>query len=291
MPSAWAFASAAKAQKSRRVQPDDDDPQLNIMSDPRVMRGSTYSLYRAPAQVAPEPRRPRRRKPPPSIFDQTLPPEPREELDISMNLVERPLIPDVKCEPTQTGPLLELPPPLPYVPVRVGVDAGTNMDGDLFDYDADVKPLLDVLVAKTLEQAQVEVEREDELAAIARDLKTKTKVRDARLREVADLEQDERARLREKQDVLQDNYAKLDARVCLNRKIAAAQIMDIVLPDIFDDIFDHFDARGTWVSPTVYDIRSVVLPHVYKQVDANLQRRAVADQLVDDLIATVTTTN
>lgn len=274
------------SQKSRRVQPDSEDPQLNIMSDPRVMRGSTYSLYRAPVQVAPAPRGPRRRKPTPSIFDQPLPPEPREEFDVSANLVEGPLIPEVRGAPTQTGPFLELPPPLPYVPGRVGVDAGTT--DNLFDYDADVKPLLDVLVAKTLEQAQLEVEREAELAAIARDLKTKTKVRESRLKEVVDLEHDEKMRLDEKQKVLQVEYGKLEARLALEQKIAAAQIMDIVLPDVLDDIFEYFDSRGAWVSPTVRDIRGVVLPYVYDQVDANLQRRALADSLVDDLIATAT---
>ena len=41
-----------------------------------------------------------------------------------------------------------------------------DVDHELFDFNAEVEPMLNVLVEKTLEQAQMEVLEEDELAII-----------------------------------------------------------------------------------------------------------------------------
>ncbi len=49
-----------------------------------------------------------------------------------------------------------------------GVDAVTQIEnGDLFDFDLEVEPILEVLVGKVLEQGLMEVLEEEELAAMA----------------------------------------------------------------------------------------------------------------------------
>ncbi len=54
-----------------------------------------------------------------------------------------------------------------YVPKKRGMDNWTQVeDYDLFDYDVKVQPILNVLVNKTLEQAQLEVEEDAEIASI-----------------------------------------------------------------------------------------------------------------------------
>ena len=54
----------------------------------------------------------------------------------------------------------------PYVPKKTGIDAETQIESDLFDFDYEVAPMLSVIVDKTLEQALLEVEEEEELRAI-----------------------------------------------------------------------------------------------------------------------------
>ena len=72
----------------------------------------------------------------------------------------------VDCE-TQTDAFEPLPPPAPYVPKKTGVDVATQVDlSELFDFDREVGPVLDVIVSKTLEQARMEVEEEEELRVI-----------------------------------------------------------------------------------------------------------------------------
>ena len=54
-----------------------------------------------------------------------------------------------------------------YVPKKTGIDKITQIeDYDLFDYDREVQPILNVLLTKTVEQALLEVEEETELDEI-----------------------------------------------------------------------------------------------------------------------------
>lgn len=61
--------------------------------------------------------------------------------------------------------------PLPespkYVSKKTGIDKITQIeDYDLFDYDREVQPILNVLLTKTVEQSLLEVEEETELEEI-----------------------------------------------------------------------------------------------------------------------------
>ena len=59
------------------------------------------------------------------------------------------------------------PPSPKYVPKKTGFNQGTQIgDYDLFDYDREVQPILNVLLTKTCEQAILEVEEETELNEI-----------------------------------------------------------------------------------------------------------------------------
>lgn len=62
---------------------------------------------------------------------------------------------------------MEKPPTPPYVPKKSGIDKITQIeDYDLFDYDREVQPILNVLLTKTVEQSILEVEEEAELDEI-----------------------------------------------------------------------------------------------------------------------------
>ena len=59
---------------------------------------------------------------------------------------------------------LPLPDPAPYVPSKTGVDRAVQVDvRGLFNFDYEVEPLLEVLVGKTLETAELEVAEEQEM--------------------------------------------------------------------------------------------------------------------------------
>ena len=103
------------------------------------------------------------------------------------------------------------PPTPPYVPKKTGIDKITQIeDYDLFDYDREVQPILNVLLSKTVEQAVLEVEEETELEEI-RKFKSECYKRKSNERE--DWEQEvkkEIARIKQKNKALKNARMKRD---------------------------------------------------------------------------------
>ena len=51
-----------------------------------------------------------------------------------------------------------------FIPTEPGVEKETQIrDGDLFDFDLEVEPILEVLIGKSLEQSRMEVLEEEEI--------------------------------------------------------------------------------------------------------------------------------
>lgn len=68
---------------------------------------------------------------------------------------------------TQTDPFMDRPASPLFIPKKSGEDVATQIErGELFDFDVEVQPLLDIIAGKTLEQAIFEVLEEKELAAL-----------------------------------------------------------------------------------------------------------------------------
>jgi len=100
--------------------------------------------------------------------DKLFIPKPEKEhipIDITANLVEE----EKKVEKADLGiqidPIKEEKNPKKFIPQKLGKDISTQIeDGELFCFNEDVKPLLTVIVGKTLEQSILEIEQEDEIA-------------------------------------------------------------------------------------------------------------------------------
>lgn len=74
----------------------------------------------------------------------------------------------------------------------------------LFDFDVEVQPILEVLVGKTIEQALIEVLEEEELAALREQQRKYIEIRASELAETQRLEEQERRLRSEKVSTL--NY-------------------------------------------------------------------------------------
>jgi len=109
-----------------------------------------------------------------SLFDMKVPERTHIPVDLSAHLVEEKNKPEV-CEVSiQTDAFKKRPPTPPYVPVKTGVDASTQIEpedyenGYIFDFDSEVEPIVNVIVYKTMEQALIEVRQEQELISLRR---------------------------------------------------------------------------------------------------------------------------
>ncbi len=64
----------------------------------------------------------------------------------------------------QTDVFLPKKPEPEYVPMKTGIDVYTQVeDGELFDFESEVRPIVQVICTKTLEQGLLELEEEDEI--------------------------------------------------------------------------------------------------------------------------------
>lgn len=102
------------------------------------------------------------------LYDLRPLPPARIEVDLTYFLTEQGVQPaEVDNVKTQTDSFIPKPPTPQYVPKKTGIDKITQIeDYDLFDYDREVQPILNVLLTKTVEQALLEVEEETELDEI-----------------------------------------------------------------------------------------------------------------------------
>lgn len=79
-----------------------------------------------------------------------------------------------------------------------GIQIFFYFDFQLFDFDIEVKPILEVLVGKTVEQALLEVMEEEELANLRSQQRAFEELRNAELVEQQRLEEQERRHREEK---------------------------------------------------------------------------------------------
>lgn len=76
---------------------------------------------------------------------------------------------------------------------KIGVDVSTEIDdGELFDFDSEVQPILETLIGRTLQQALNEVIHEEEVAELREQQQRMQATREAELAELRRLEDKEK---------------------------------------------------------------------------------------------------
>lgn len=139
----------------------------------------------------------------------------------------------------QTDLFLHRPPSPPYVPQKQGRDVATEiLEGELFDFDTEVQPIIEVLVGRTIEQALIEVLHEEEIAEMKRQQQQIMAIREAELAELRRLELDDRKLQAEKERrILQDKIAQdLDRE--MQERITASKLLQGRIDDLLPDVLD-----------------------------------------------------
>ena len=114
-----------------------------------------------------------------------------------------------------------------FVPKASGVDAGTAIEAlELFDYDVAVLPLLSTLVGKAVEQAEVEVAEEEEMAALEAQRAAYERGRQLMVAEVSRLEVEEERRVKEKAKRFEAERERLVREQHMREKRRAMELAD-----------------------------------------------------------------
>jgi hypothetical protein len=186
---------------------------------------------------------------------------------------------------TQTEAFLDRPPSPLFVPAKNGVDVETQIGaGDLFDFDLEVGPILDVLVGKTLEVAMLELMEEEELSAIRSQQEKFEMMRAAELAEVQRLEYEAKRKFAEKQRRKKQEREFREAQDDLQEKVAAQAFAKKYLGDLHEQVFDSLGEAGHFYDPVRREVGEIFLPWLMGAVSTELAGVKTAYQAADDVI-------
>jgi hypothetical protein len=191
---------------------------------------------------------------------------------------------------SQTDTFLPEPPEPEYVPKKTGLDAMTQIyEGDLFVFDIEVAPILDVLTTKTLEQALTEVAEETELASVT-EFKQEWQKRQALLME--DWEKTvevERKRAAEKQKVLAAAKAKKERELALMEKLAGARLAAEYTQGVVPTTIRSLIEAGQFPESARQPLMSDFWPWLFEKVHEKHDQMRAAEEIVDEMVMKVST--
>jgi len=307
-PQAFMYASEPQAVPTKRTRAkyressevDDLTLSNNIMLDRRVVRGNTYAAQVVTQNATQEMERLRseneramkrelqRRKREAGKAPRTPPPvDGRVHMDVQTEtfleeLTDRPIEVDAD---TQTEAFLDRPPSPLFVPAKSGVDKGTQIDTDqVFNFDAEVKPILEVLVGKTLQVSMLEVMEEEELAAIRKRQDEFEQMRNAELMEVQRLEAEATRRFAEKQRRIKQEKERTRLQQELKEKVAARSFAKSYLSELHSNVFDALEETGHFYDPVRKEVSDDFLPWLMDSVVTEVDSVQTAHALADDLL-------
>ena len=255
------------------------------MYDRRVIRGSTYaaqSLHSTGPELKPTKRT--RSKPPRT----PEPVEGRRHMDIQTEQYLEELVDTVPESDvtTQTDAFMDRPPTPLFVPMKIGIDVQTQIeDGDLFDFDFEVEPILEVLVGKTLEQGLMEVMEEEELAAMRAHQEYFEQLRNAELVALQRVEAAEIRRMEEKMRRIAQEKERVEREKAMREKVAAQTFARGYLNGLMGNVFDRLYDSGFFYDPVQREVEQEFMPWFTDAVVDDCSNAAVTRRCVNDIIA------
>ncbi|XP_076753240.1 radial spoke head protein 3 [Xylocopa sonorina] len=305
MMNATAMAAATLDEKPRIAKRYDDQPIPfgNIMFDRRVVRGSTFAapplLIDGEQSIAARQAEARRR----NLARK------RAQAQLSKSLVARagspPPVPGRKHEPvqtevyleelldkpeeaeaaTQTDYFLDRPATPRHCPVKVGEDACTQIEpGDLFDFDFEVQPILEVLVGKTMEQALIEVLEEEEIAALREQQRKFVELRAAERAEARRLEEQERRLREEKDQRLKQHEEAMIARQETEERVAAATLLTGYIAELLPAVLEGLKTSGFLLDEIKADVEGGFVPWLMREVKKEMGNVIESRELLMEIV-------
>jgi hypothetical protein len=170
------------------------------------------------------------------------------------------------------GERVEYIPEQIYVPKKTGIDAFTQVENDeLFNFEREVEPIVQVLITKTIEQSLLELEEEIEL----RNMQNFKENYMRRKKTKQDLDTQKVVNLEEKKvHELFDKIAELETVQVRNddlcRKINSKLLATNYLRDLEANVLDCLEARGRYRAPPQDKFKANFMDYITDEIVAFL---------------------
>lgn len=289
-------APVKRKNKYRNEEGDEDlDQSQNIMYDSRVVRGNTYapkvmtsslkrdvdqSSRRVPRKNRDSRQNLKRGSTPPPV-------EGRSHMtmqtdDFLEEITDRPIEQDVE---TQTNQELDRPASPLFVRAKIGFDVETQIEpGDLFDFNLEVEPILEVLVGKTIHVSMLELMQEEELEAIRLQQEEFETIRNIELAEVQRLESEIKRKAQEKERRIKQEKKRLEDRRKLEETIAARAFSNQFLGELHINVFDMLEDQGHFFDPVKREVEELFMPYLSRGMGDGANAYEAASQIAFELV-------
>ena len=189
-------------------------------------------------------------------------------------------------EIVQTDPLPPPPQPVLIWPKKTGKDVECQIeDGDLFDFDEEVKPLIHVIVSKTLEDATREVLEEEELKTIIEQQEKYKNLNEENSNRVKQLEENERERFEEhnrKKD-LKDNRIKLTK--LFQKKLQSRMKAKQYISKLKSDVYNILGKKKVFQNENENYYFTNLLPEIQSLVEENTRNDYLIVNRMNDMFS------
>jgi len=287
------------------------------MSDPRVVRGSTFALARkiAAAKEADDIEKAKENQPknetyfsksaklassssssssssksqPSYVYE--VKPYVSPSIDISSYLVEPddPYKPKPKHIESQTDVFAKRPPTPEYIPRKTGIDNSTQIEGngcwgELFNFEQEVAPIVEVIVLKTLEQALFEVNSEEELIGLEKEATRFNNDKEQERLWVLEKQKEGIQEQRKHKEVMKELDQRLSEILQVRKMVGSLQLMQQLLPDMVESIGNELYQNNTWTRPEQVFVNQAGIElsesELLRRHNAYLAAQVVADELL-----------
>ncbi|KAH7293866.1 hypothetical protein KP509_28G046000 [Ceratopteris richardii] len=254
---------------------------MNLMFDPRVIRGPTqphqhkkpeHSIHDHPAtkklnkaKVACSTKN--------ALMTSSEPCTTRKHLDVQTDAYLEEFVEKVSefDMDTQTDPFLDRPPTPLFIPQKSGPDAGTQIEeGELFNFDDEVEPILEVLVGRTLEQSVMEVMEEKQLANLHAYQEHFEQIRAAELVATQRMEAAERRINEERTKRVEQEKKRLEEEEKTKQKTEVQMYVRGYLKNMTDSIFRTLQKLNYFYDPVEKEVEELYLPFLSSEIDEQM---------------------
>lgn len=189
----------------------------------------------------------------------------------------------------EIGERIEYIPEQLYIPKKTGIDAFTQVENDeLFNFDREVEPIVQVLITKTIEQGLLELEEEIELQNMQKFkmdyVRRVLSKNEADWNKIVDVESDKIMHLRTNISKLETTQIREEQ---LSKKIASKQMSFNYLRDLETNILDNLESRGRYRAPPQDKFKNGLMDFITKEVVAFLDEEFQIEHDTQDLFPDV----
>eukprot|EP01022_Parablepharisma_sp_SALTPOND_P028362 TRINITY_DN70851_c3_g1_i1.p1 TRINITY_DN70851_c3_g1~~TRINITY_DN70851_c3_g1_i1.p1 ORF type:complete len:622 (-),score=115.82 TRINITY_DN70851_c3_g1_i1:2919-4784(-) len=180
---------------------------------------------------------------------------------------------------------VDRPPTPEFIPNPSGVDKETQIeDHELFDFELEVEPILEVLVGKALEQGRIEALEEWEQVELKKHKQDYADIREAELMEVQRLEAAYNRRVEETRRRKLQQEAHTQLKVQTQQKLLARLISRGLLSHVKQSSIKLLEDAGVLRDPKEQDLHSIYLPHLLGVAEEHLAEQLKEKPIISEML-------